>query len=147
MSQTHERESSVRTYAIIFILLMALMLLTVIAAHVHMGEANILVALLIAVVKATLVVLFFMHVKYSGKLVWIFAGAAFLWLGIMLVLTLSDYASRAWVPRRLADQPVARLFGSSGGTENVQAPMVGLRGIEKVHASPLPTTMSIRSSQ
>jgi cytochrome c oxidase subunit IV len=52
------------------------------------------VALSIAVLKATLVVLFFMHLKYGTRLTWVVAGAAVFWLGILLLLILSDYAAR-----------------------------------------------------
>ena len=56
-----------------------------------MGPWNVVTALLIAVAKALLVILFFMHVRHSSKLTWIFAGAAFLWLTLLLGLTLSEY--------------------------------------------------------
>jgi cytochrome c oxidase subunit 4 len=54
--------------------------------------------LTIAITKALLVVLFFMHVRYSGWLTWIFVGAGMAWLGHMLILTMSDYWTRAPVP-------------------------------------------------
>ena len=57
---------------------------------------NIVVALTIAVFKATLVVLFFMHVKYSTRLTWAVVLGSVFWLGILLVLTFSDYLTRAW---------------------------------------------------
>lgn len=108
-----QHESSVRTYTVIYVWLMLLMVLTIAAWKLNLGALNLLVALLIAIVKAVLVVMFFMHVKYGGKLVWIFSGAAFVWLGILLTLTMSDYVSRTWVPRRLADQPAAAIFRKS----------------------------------
>jgi cytochrome c oxidase subunit 4 len=55
------------------------------------------VALTIAVLKATLVVLFFMHVKYSTRLTWAVVLGSIFWLGIMFVLTMSDYLTRAWL--------------------------------------------------
>ncbi|MBI2220843.1 MAG: cytochrome C oxidase subunit IV family protein, partial [Acidobacteria bacterium] len=58
---------------------------------------NTIVALTIAVTKATLVVLFFMHVKYSTRLTWVVAASGVVWLAIMVSLTLSDYLSRGWV--------------------------------------------------
>jgi cytochrome c oxidase subunit IV len=64
---------------------------TVSAARVDMGPWNVVTALVIAVVKALLVILFFMHVRHSSRLTWVFAGAAFLWLTLLLGLTLSEY--------------------------------------------------------
>ena len=70
--------------------------LTVLAAFVNLGAANFPIALSIAVFKATLVVLFFMHVKYSSKLTKLVVATAVFFLGIMLTLTFSDYLSRGW---------------------------------------------------
>jgi cytochrome c oxidase subunit 4 len=53
-------------------------------------------ALTIAVLKATLVVLFFMHVKYSTRLTWLVIAGSVFWLGILLALTFSDYLTRGW---------------------------------------------------
>ena len=71
-------------------------ILTVIAAFINLGDLNFPVALTIAVFKATLVVLFFMHVKYGSKLTKLIVGTAFFFLGILLTLTMSDYLSRGW---------------------------------------------------
>jgi cytochrome c oxidase subunit IV len=88
-----------RTYWTIFAALMVLLALTVLVAEINLGRtANIIIALTIAVVKATLVVLYFMHVKFSSRLIWIFAGIGFFWFLILVSLTLSDYASRDWLP-------------------------------------------------
>jgi len=84
------------TYFAIFGALMVCTALTVIAAFVNLGNLNFPVALTIAVFKATLVVLFFMHVKYGSKLTKLIVGTAFFFLGIMLTLTLTDYLSRGW---------------------------------------------------
>ena len=63
-------------------------------AH-HLGSGwNTAIALSIAVVKGLLVVLFFMHIRYGSRLSWVFAAAGFVWLGIMLTLTMSDYLTR-----------------------------------------------------
>ena len=51
----------------------------------------------IASVKALLVVLYFMHVKYASKLTWLFVASGFFWLIIMLVITMNDYSSRGWM--------------------------------------------------
>ena len=73
--------------------------LTVVAAYVDFpGPLNAIVALTIAVVKATLVILFFMHVRYSGRLIWLVIGSALFWLAIMFAITFSDYSSRWWLP-------------------------------------------------
>ena len=65
-------------------------------AFVDLGPLNTVAALAIAVFKATLVVLFFMHVKYSTRLTWAVVVGSVFWLGILLVLTMSDYLTRAW---------------------------------------------------
>jgi cytochrome c oxidase subunit IV len=85
-----------RTYYTIFAALSVLTGVTVAAAFFDLGLLNPVVALSIAVFKASLVVLFFMHLKYSSRLTWIIGGAAVFWLGILLVLLLSDYATRGW---------------------------------------------------
>ena len=84
------------TYFTIFGALMVCTILTVIAAFINLGNLNFPVALTIAVFKATLVVLFFMHVKYGSSLTKLVVGTAFFFLGIMLTLTFSDYLSRGW---------------------------------------------------
>ena len=88
--------SSVKLYFGIFLALMVGTALTVAAAFVDMGPANNLVAMGIALVKATLVVLFFMHVRYSPRLTWAVVAGSIFWLGILLTLTMSDYLTRVW---------------------------------------------------
>lgn len=85
------------TYYKVFAALMILLVVTVAAAEVDLGALNVGIAILIAVVKAVLIILYFMHVRYSSKLVWVFAGAAFVFVFIMFALTLSDYMSRGWL--------------------------------------------------
>ena len=65
--------------------------------HGH-GRAAVTIALSIAAAKSLLILLYFMHVKFSPKMVYAFAGAGFLWLGIMFTLILSDYLTRNWPP-------------------------------------------------
>ena len=84
------------TYYLIFAVLIACTAITVAVAFVDLGPLNTVVALTIAVLKATLVVLFFMHVKYSTRLTWVVVVGSVFWLGILLALTLSDYATRPW---------------------------------------------------
>ena len=86
-----------RVYHVIFAALLVLTGATVGVAYVDLGPLNALVAVGIAIVKTTLVVLFFMHVRYSPPLTRaVVLGSAF-WLGILLVLTLSDYLTRSWL--------------------------------------------------
>jgi cytochrome c oxidase subunit 4 len=73
---------------------MALTAITVWAAFVNLGQFNIVVALAIATCKATLVVLFFMHAKYSPKRTQLVIVAGIFWLAILLFMTMSDYISR-----------------------------------------------------
>ena len=85
---------SLRTYFAVFISLLVGTGLTVLAASVDMKWLNTPIALTIAVIKATLVILFFMHVKYSSRLTQVIVAASLFWLGIMLTFTLSDYFFR-----------------------------------------------------
>jgi cytochrome c oxidase subunit IV len=87
---------STRVYYLIFAALMVGTAITVGVAFIDLGPLNAVVALTIAVIKATLVVLFFMHVRYSTKLTWAVVVASVFWLGILLALTFSDYLTRAW---------------------------------------------------
>jgi cytochrome c oxidase subunit 4 len=88
-------------YYRVFAALMVLLIITLAAAAVDLstvwGPLNIIIAMTIAVVKAVLVVLYFMHVRYSSRLTWFFAGAAFIWLAIMFSITLADYFSREMI--------------------------------------------------
>ena len=91
-----ERVVPKRVYYTIFGILMLCTYLTVQIAFFDLGVFNIVAALAIAVFKATLVVLFFMHVKYGSRLTKLIVGAAFFFLGILLSLTMADYLSRGW---------------------------------------------------
>jgi cytochrome c oxidase subunit 4 len=85
-----------KTYYTIFGSLMVLTMMTVWISGFDLGPLNTMVALAIAGVKATLVVLFFMHVKYGTRLTKLAIIAALYWFGILLALTLSDYLTRPW---------------------------------------------------
>ena len=85
-----------RVYYTIFAILMVCTGLTVWIAFLDLGPLNTIAALGIAVLKATLVVLFFMHVKYSTKLTWAVVLGSVFWFGILVTLTMSDYLTRAW---------------------------------------------------
>jgi cytochrome c oxidase subunit IV len=82
------------TYLAIIVTLMVLTGITVWAAFVDLGRFNIVVALAIATTKATLVVLFFMHAKYSPRRTQLVIIAGIFWLAILLFMTMSDYISR-----------------------------------------------------
>ena len=91
MSQPH---LTPRTYLIIYGALLGLMLLTVGVAFLDLGPANFAIAMGIATVKMALIILYFMHVRYSDRLTWVFSTAAFLWLVILIIGTLNDYFTR-----------------------------------------------------
>jgi cytochrome c oxidase subunit IV len=84
----------VRTNIIIFVVLLVLLVATVGAAMMPLGVLHVPVAMTIATAKAVLIVLFFMHVLYSHKLVWVVSVGSFFWLAIMVALTLNDYLTR-----------------------------------------------------
>ena len=86
--------ASVRLYVTIFLALMVLTAATVGVALVDLGDGNIMVALVIAAFKASLVVLFFMHVKYSSKLVQVTVVSGFSFMALMFILTMTDILSR-----------------------------------------------------
>jgi cytochrome c oxidase subunit 4 len=87
----------VRTYVQIFVALLVLLFATIGAAYLPLGPLHFPVAMTIAAAKAVLIVVFFMHVLQSHRLTAIVSLAGFLWLGIMIALTLSDYLSRGWL--------------------------------------------------
>ena len=89
----------VRVYFAIFLALLVGTALTVAAAFIDFKVPllNTVIALTIATIKATLVVLYFMHVRYSARLVWVIVISALFWMGIMFALTFSDYFTRCWL--------------------------------------------------
>ncbi len=87
-----------KTYLNVFAALMVLTVLTVWVALFDLGPFNVVVAVTIATVKAYIVILYFMHVKYSAKIIWLTAAAGFVWFILMLALTLADFATRGWLP-------------------------------------------------
>ena len=84
----------VRTYLLIFAALLTLTATTVWVAFLDLGMFNDVIAVGIASIKACLVILFFMHVKYSNKVIWVFAFTGFMFLAILLTITMSDYLTR-----------------------------------------------------
>jgi cytochrome c oxidase subunit 4 len=89
--------SPLKVYIGIFLTLMVLTAITVAVAYVNLGQLNKVVAMGIASLKATLVVLYFMHVKYASRMTKLIAISGLFFLGILLSLTMVDYSSREWV--------------------------------------------------
>ncbi|HEV8376005.1 MAG TPA: cytochrome C oxidase subunit IV family protein [Candidatus Polarisedimenticolia bacterium] len=87
-----------KIYFLVFAVLILCTALTVAAAFMDLGPFNLGVALAIAAFKATLVVLYFMHVRYDPKLIGLAIALALAWLGLLLFITFADYLTRGWVP-------------------------------------------------
>ena len=86
---------SVKVYITIFLVLLVGTALTVLAAFMNFpGRLNTIIALTIATAKATFVVLYFMHVRYSSRLVWVIVASALFWMAILFAFTFSDYLTR-----------------------------------------------------
>ena len=93
---TSEHIMPVKTNLLVFAGLIALLIATVVAAQFDLGVFSIVIALTIAGAKALLIILYFMHVRFSSRLAWVFAASGFIWLAILITFTLSDYMSRGW---------------------------------------------------
>jgi cytochrome c oxidase subunit 4 len=92
----------VRIYVTIFLALLVGTSLTVMAAFVNFPwQLNTIVAMTIAITKATFVVLYFMHVRYSARLIWVIIGAALFWMAILFAFTLADYNTRCWLSTQM----------------------------------------------
>ena len=87
-----------RLYVIVFVTLLALTAITILVSYVDLGPVNTPLALLIAAIKAMLVVLFFMHLREAPGQLWLAAGGGMFWLAIMIVLTMSDVLTRGEIP-------------------------------------------------
>ena len=94
----HEHADSLKTYTVVFVSLLVLTTATTVVATIDLGPFNVVMALLIAVAKMLLVALFFMHLRHSTILTKVVVGGGMLWLGILLVLSLSDFVTRGWLP-------------------------------------------------
>jgi cytochrome c oxidase subunit 4 len=84
-------------YYIVFLALIVGTVLTVAVAAVDLGPLNNIVMLTVACAKALLVILFFMHVRWSTRLTWVVAASGFFWLLILFSITMADYMTRGWV--------------------------------------------------
>jgi cytochrome c oxidase subunit IV len=93
MTETHV---PLRIYYTVYGALLVLTVVTVGVSLVDLGPLSTVVALAIAAAKASLVILFFMHVRYGPRLIWIFASGGFFWLALLILLTMSDIVSRGW---------------------------------------------------
>jgi cytochrome c oxidase subunit 4 len=93
-----EHVTSKKTYLAIFGALLVLTYLTVAVSRIDLGRLNTIVALTIAVTKASLVVLFFMHVRYSTRLTKLVVVGGFVWLALLFGFTMADFVTRAWIP-------------------------------------------------
>ena len=91
----HHRSSLASSFVSFFVL-MILTVVTVWVSRIDLGALNTTVAMAIAILKATVVILWFMHVIHSPRLTWIVVIASFLWLAVMFVLFFADYATRGW---------------------------------------------------
>ena len=87
---------SVKLYATVFLVLLALTVTTVAVSKLDLGEFNFIAAMTIAVIKGTLVAAFFMDLRRAASLTILIAGAGLFWLAILLVFVMSDYATRGW---------------------------------------------------
>jgi cytochrome c oxidase subunit 4 len=90
----HAHHSHQKSYFMIFWILMGLLVATVGVAKLDLGELNLIAAMLIAIIKAALIVMFFMHFKDSDHLTWIVGVATISWFLILIFLTMNDYLSR-----------------------------------------------------
>ena len=94
----HEHADSIKTYTLVFVALLILTGATTLVATIDLGALNVVVALAIATAKMMLVALFFMHLRHSTILTKVVVGGGMLWLAILLVLGLSDFVTRGWLP-------------------------------------------------
>lgn len=103
-SAGHHQIVSWRVYAAILVALLVLTAVTVAVAGVELGALNTPIAISIAVLKAALVMAFFMNVRNSSPLLRIVVAAGFIWFAIMIAFTMSDFISRDWIPNPNAPQ-------------------------------------------
>ena len=88
--------SPARNYILTGVALLGLLALTIAASYVNLGVLNPIVTASISVASTALIILFYMNVRQSKPLLWVFVAAGFFWLGIMFVLAFSDFLTRGW---------------------------------------------------
>jgi len=93
----HGHVDAVKTYVGVLIALLILTFVTTAVASIDLGDFSVVVALAIACCKMLLVALFFMHIRHSTQLTRLVVVGGLLWLGILLVLTMTDFATRGWI--------------------------------------------------
>jgi cytochrome c oxidase subunit 4 len=111
----HAHISPISLYITIFLALMVLTVVTVAAAYVDLGQLNFLVAMIIAVFKASLVVWYFMHVKYQSSLTKLTVATGLFFLAILLGMMLIDYSSRDFTPMLPQTTPDGVISAPAGG--------------------------------
>ena len=89
-------QAPLTAYFVVFFTLMILTIITVWVSRIDLGAMNTAVAMVVAVAKATVVILWFMHVIHSPRMTWIVVISSFIWLAMMFVLFYSDYLTRGW---------------------------------------------------
>jgi cytochrome c oxidase subunit 4 len=119
VAEHSEHIVSPKIYAVVLTALLLGTVLTVQAAKIDLGRWNIVLALTIAVTKMTLVILFFMHGKYSSRRTKLIIASGFFWLAIMLVLTLADYTTRHPEPSRSYLAPAPAMQSGVGSALSV----------------------------
>ncbi len=92
-----DTEGSYRELAMWYVVMLAIIFLSVVVAYTNIGGFTIIVLLALAAAKAIITVLYYMEIRYRDPLVWIFASAAVMWLILLFGLTLCDYLTRHWV--------------------------------------------------
>ena len=124
---SHDHGDPLKTYFAVFGALMVLLFLTVGAYYIdfekfHVGEhrlgwVNTCIALLIAGTKTSLVVLFFMHLRFSTRLTWVVAAAGLVFLCIMVLFTFADYLSRNAVSESVREAQVDTQAGTHADSQ------------------------------
>ncbi len=89
---------SVKTYVTVCAVLLVLTLVTILASSIDLGAWSSVVALAIAACKAILIILYFMHVRFSSGLTRLVIAGGVLWLGILILGTMDDFLTRGWLP-------------------------------------------------
>lgn len=129
-----------KVYFRVFGALIALTALTTWLAFINLGRLNTVAALAIAVSKATLVALFFMHLRYSAHLTRLVLVAALLWLAILVTLTLSDFLTRDWTPPPRAWETSSAAQGEAkeirGGVAQARTAVTGESGPSRFRSRP-----------
>ena len=87
-----------RTYASVFVALLVLLAATVWVSFHDWGLLTPIMAMCIAVTKAGLIILYFMHVRYSNRLIWVSVGCGFAFILVLFTFTMSDFLTRHWLP-------------------------------------------------